>query len=76
MFNYNYMFLEYQNDNFWLRFEIIDKPVIIAGGLGLNSRSIEALDQNGNSILPELPYETAMERMGLRKLDDGLIFSS
>ena len=44
----------------WLRFEIVDKPVMIAGGFGLNSRSIEALDQNGNSILPELPYETAM----------------
>ena len=36
----------------------VDNSIIIAGGLGLNSRNVEILGQNGERNLPELPYET------------------
>ena len=36
----------------------VDNSIIIAGGLGLNSRNVEILGHNEGRNLPELPYET------------------
>ena len=43
MCKYNHKFLEYQDDNPWLCCTIVDNSIIIAGGLGSNSRNVEIL---------------------------------